>query len=125
MTYFIKFLPICSLFFFETVGAQNSGIDNIFKYQYSIIDTPYGDYFGWIILKKERQSYQGEIIDEDGTSNNLKVTKFDDNQLIFKSKIDGTKCIFRCEIFGDSIRGVGTFSGDEFKFLLKGKRVQD
>jgi hypothetical protein len=122
---YLKYLPIFSLFFFGTVSAQNSSIDSIFKYQYSIIDTPYGDYYGLIILKREGQSYRGEIIDEDGTINSLKVTKFDENWLIFKSKIDGAKSVFRCEIFGDSIRGVGTFSNDEFKFFLKGKRVKD
>ncbi len=121
----VKYLPIFTLTCFWEVNAQIANDDNTVKYQYSVIDTPYGDYYGLIILKKEGKSYKGEMIDEDGIVHELKVQKFDSKQLIFKSKIDGLKSIFRCEILGDSINGTGVFSGDEFEFKLKGAKVKD
>ena len=120
-----NYLSVFLIIFVGQVNAQDSNVDNVFKYQYSVTDTPYGDYFGWIILERKRQSYVGKIIDEDGSINTLKVIKFDDKHLFFKSKIDGLKSVFKCEIFGDSIRGVGIFSGEEFKFVLRGKRVKE
>jgi hypothetical protein len=120
-----KYLPIFTLLCSCEVNAQIANDDNTVKYQYSVIDTPYGDYYGVIILKKEGKSYKGEMIDEDGIVYELKIQKFDSNQLIFKSKIDGLKSIFRCEILGDSVIGTGIFSGDEFEFKLKGTRVKD
>lgn len=119
-----KYLLIFYLLCFWEVNAQIANDDHTVKYQYSVIDTPYGDYYGLIILKKEGKSYKGEMIDEDGIVYELKVQKFDSKQLIFKSKIDGLKSIFRCEILGDSIKGTGVFSGDEFEFQLKGIRVK-
>jgi hypothetical protein len=124
-TYFANYLFAFLISLIGEVSAQNLDSDNIFKYQYSVIDTPYGDYFGWIILERKGQSYAGKIIDEEGSINTLKVTKFDDKRLFFKSRIDGLKSVFKCEIFGDSIRGVGIFPGEEFKFILKGKRVRE
>lgn len=123
--YFGNYLFVLLIIFVGQASAQDLNSDSVFKYQYSVIDTPYGDYFGWIILERKGHSYVGKIIDEDGSMNTLKVTKFDDKRLLFKSKIDGLKSVFNCEIFGDSIRGVGTFSGEEFKFILRGKRIKE
>ena len=120
-----KYLPVFTLLCFWEVNAQIANDDNTVKYQYSVIDTPYGDYYGLISLKKEGKYYRGEMIDEDGIVYELKVQKFDSKQLIFRSKIDGLKSIFRCEILGDSIKGTGVFSGDEFVFKLIGTRVKD
>lgn len=121
----MKCLPVIFLLLFQEICAQRSAADSPIKYQYAIANTPYGDYFGVIVLRREGRSYRGEIVDEDGTITSMKVTKFDGHRLVFKSKIDGTNSRFRCEVFGDSIRGVGIFSGEDFVFVLKGKRVRD
>ena len=125
MPYLLNFLPIPFLFFYGVVSAQKSNIDDTLRYQYSVIDTPYGDYFGWITLKRDGRSYQGKLIDEDGSSHGLQVIKYDNRHLIFKLKFEANKTLFKCEIFGDSIRGLGKFPGEKFEFLLKGRRVKD
>jgi hypothetical protein len=119
----LVFLIIVNLMLTEEIAAQKPVMDYLIKYQYSITDTPYGDYFGWINLKRDGRSYRGEIIDEDGKIYNLKVTRADGKSLNFRLQFDGAKLFFKCELFGDSIRGVGKSSGEKFKFLMKGKKV--
>ena len=42
--------------------------------------------------------------------------------ITFKSNVEETKSLFMCKINGDSIRGTIKVAGDDFPYVLKGKR---
>jgi len=48
----IYIVMLCS-----ALSAQDSSTDLSGKYSYSVVDTPYGDYYGWIILDKKGRRY--------------------------------------------------------------------
>lgn len=116
-TYAICMMSLCT-----SVLAQDTP-DYSGKYAYAIVDTPYGDYFGFIILQKKNNSYMGEIINEEGKKFDLNVIRSNGNRLIFKSNAEETNSLFYCEFFGDSIRANVEVKGDDFPYVLKGKKV--
>ena len=118
IVYFVIFVSYVSL------HAQERPVDLSGKYSYAIVDTPYGDYFGVITLVKKGNSYQGEILDDEGTKYNLRVIRTYGSIIIFKSDIEESKSVFTCEIKGDSIRGTIKVRSDDFNYVLKGKRVE-
>ena len=106
-----------------SLNAQTIPVSRRVLYSYSVINTPYGDYFGKLILNKESKKKEGEIIDEDGKIHKLKILKFTDRQLIFVSYIDNSKAFFDCCIVGDSLKGTAKVKGDDFKYILNGVRI--
>jgi len=106
-----------------SLNAQNIPVSTRVTYSYSVIETPYGDYFGKLILNNESKKKGGEIIDEDGKIHKVKILKFTDRQLIFVSYIDNTKTFFDCSIAGDSLKGTAKVKGDDFKYILNGVRI--
>ena len=110
--------------FSVNLKAQTTNRDNIVTYAYSVIDTPYGDYFGKIVLTKERKQHEGELINEEGKIYRLKIHKFTDKQLIFTAYIEKTKTKFDCSLVGDSIKGNIHFKADDFKYVLKGVKLE-
>ena len=107
-----------------TLNAQTTNSDNVVTYGYSVIDTPYGDYFGKIVLTKERKQHKGELIDDEGEIYRLKIHKLTDKQLIFTAYIEKTKTKFDCSLVGDSIKGNIHFKADDFKYVLKGVKLE-
>jgi len=107
-----------------TLNAQTTNGDNVVTYGYSVIDTPYGDYFGKIVLTKERKQHKGELIDDEGEIYRLKIHKLTDKQLIFTAYIEKTKTKFDCSLVGDSIKGNIHFKADDFKYVLKGVKLE-
>jgi hypothetical protein len=105
--------------------AQDKPYDYSGKYSYAVVDTPYGDYFGWLFLSRKGKSYQGKIVDEDGTPYQVKAIRVDDNRITFKSTIEEAKTLFICEILSDSIRGTIKVTGDDFRYVLKGIRSDE
>lgn len=120
MTCFLFVIVLFSL----NLNAQTTNRDNVVTYGYSVIDTPYGDYFGKIVLTKERKQHEGELIDEEGEIYRLKIHKLTDKQLIFTTYIEKTKTIFDCSLVGDSIKGNIKFKADDFKYVLKGVKLE-
>ena len=110
--------------FSENLKAQTTNRDNIVTYAYSVIDTPYGDYFGKIVLTKERKQHKGELLDDEGEIYRLKIHKLTDKQLIFTTYIEKTRTIFYCRLVGDSIKGNIKFKADDFKYVLKGVKLE-
>lgn len=99
-------------------------LDHSGKYAYAIVDTPYGDYSGFIILKKKDNTYQGEVINEEGIKYDLSVVRSSGNRIIFRSNIEETNSILHCEFFGDSIRANVEVKGDDFPYVLKGTKIK-
>lgn len=96
------------------------------QFNYSIVETPYGDYFRKITLRKIGHHYLGELVDdEDGSSHHLKVIKYDGKEFVFALKFDGLKFVFSCRIVGDSLVGTGVSRREDFEFLLKGKLIRN
>jgi hypothetical protein len=94
-------------------------------YFYSIVDTPYGDYFGKITFRKRGNSYESEIINEDSVRYDIKVIKTEGTKIIFRTNLENSKSTGTCEIIGDSIRGNLAVKGDDFNYILKGKKIHD
>lgn len=92
------------------------------KYRYSVINTPYGDFFGWLTLKKSGNTYKGEIVNDEGKEFYMKVIKFSGNRLVFRSNIEGTNSLISCQFFGDSLRANVAVHGDDFPYILKGAK---
>lgn len=60
---------------------------NDIKYKFSILDTPYGDYFGELILYANENYKSGILLDEENNISPVKVLKFNDEKLDFKAYI--------------------------------------
>jgi len=106
------------------LNAQTTNRYNVVTYVYSVIGTPYGDYFGKIVLTKERKQHKGELLDDEGEIYRLKIHKLTDKQLIFTTYIEKTRTIFYCRLVGDSIKGNIKFKADDFKYVLKGVKLE-
>lgn len=102
--------------------AQKTQIDRSGRYHYKVLDTPYGDFSGWIILKKKKNSYEGEIINDEGRTFKMKVLKHKGDQLIFRTDLEDTNSLATCKFSGDSIFGHISVKGDDFPYLIKGKK---
>lgn len=94
------------------------------EYNYSIPDTPYGDYFGKLILRKPADLWQGEMINEEGIRSPLRGIKVQENRVSFKADIEDTNdSYFELEVSGDSLRGSIVVKGDDFNYVLKAKKI--
>lgn len=120
----IALLIVLFGFSFSLLG-QDMAADISGRYAYSVVDTPYGDFFGWIILRKNGNTYKGEIIDEEGKQSQLKVIRSQGTQLEFRSNLEDSKSLFICSFFGDSVWAEVRVDKDDFKYILKGKKVVD
>jgi len=118
----VKILIVLTFFAFMAVG-QSVINDYTGKYQYSVLDTPYGDFFGHLILRKTGQQYEGEIINGEGKKFNVNVIRVRNNTIVFKSNIEETNSILSCRFVGDSIHANVEVQGDKFLYVLKGKKI--
>lgn len=107
-----------------TLSAQTETTISTITYSYSIIDTPYGDYFGKIVIMNEEKRKTCKLIVDDGMKYEIKIIQFDDRQLVFRAFIERTKMLFCCKLVGDSIKGNVKIKGDNFNYILKGIRIE-
>ena len=115
---FIAFFIFCSY----SLVAQNNDLDLSGTWDYQVTKTPYGNFFGKIILKKTDDTYTGEIINKQGKKYTLDVVRCKGNRLIFNSNIEETTSLVSCVFQGDSIKATIEVQGDNFLYKLKGKR---
>jgi hypothetical protein len=92
-------------------------------WKYEVRDTPSGDFFGNIILKKVNEKYTGEIINDKGLKDSIHVTEHEGNKLVFTSQVEEADETFHCVFTGDSLHASIDVVGDNFNYQLRAKRV--
>jgi len=118
-----KWIVFMSLVFAVALPLiAQSSLDFSGKFSYAIVDTPYGDYFGHIVLRKKGESYEGEIVNDEGRKFDLKVLRTRGNVIVFKSNAEDTNSTFTCRLEGDSLKANVEVEGDTFLYKLRGKR---
>ena len=92
-------------------------------WKYEVRDTPSGDYFGNLVLKKVNGKYQGQIINDQGMKDSIKVTEVTGNKMVFTAQVEQADETFNCVFTGDSLHAAIDVVGDNFKYQLRAKRV--
>jgi len=93
------------------------------SWKYEVRDTPSGDFFGNIVLKKVNGKYQGEIINDKGSKDSISVTSVTGNKMVFTSHVEQADETFNCVFTGDSLHADIDVVGDNFTYKLRAKRV--
>ncbi|SKC83345.1 hypothetical protein [Ohtaekwangia koreensis] len=93
------------------------------SWMYSVTDTPYGNFYGTIILNKSGETYNGKVVNKAGKQYTLDVLRVKGNRLVFSSNVEETNSIFNCSFKGDSVLATIEVKGDKFLYKLKGKKV--
>lgn len=94
------------------------------SYKYECKNTPSGDYFGTLTLKKVSEQYVGDIINSKGRKFEITFLRQKGNRLIFSSNLEDTNnSILTCDFQGDSLRATIEVKGDDFLYKLRGKKV--
>ncbi len=111
------------LLFVSTADAQRKKVsDYAGTWNYEVKNTPSGDYFGKIILVKDKKTYKGEAINKAGMKFRFDLVSMKGNQLVFSTNLEDTnstvKCIFKGNIMTADIK----VAGDEFAYKMKAKR---
>lgn len=92
------------------------------RWYYEVKNTPYGNFYGVIILKRKDTAYTGEIINKAGKKFKLEVMRVKSNKMVFSSNVEDTNSIFNCQFKGDSLLATVEVKGDQFLYRLKAKR---
>jgi len=94
-------------------------------YKYEVRNTPYGDYFGVLTLRKVGEKYEGEFVNNKGKKYPINFFKVRDNKMIFSSNIEDTdNSMVSCVFVGDSIKATIEVKGDNFLYKLNGEKTK-
>jgi hypothetical protein len=118
-------LILNAICFYQLYQTPDRLDDIIGTYSYSVQDTPYGDYNGYLYLWRKENKLEGEIENEESTKYYLKWVGQKGNSLIFKSNIEETKSTLSVEFYQDSLRGTIKVKGDDFPYEIKGKKIKN
>ena len=118
----VKLLVLWSLL---TYGQPEPSGDLAGTWAYEIKETPYGDYYGDLILEKDDNTYQGKIVNDEGITYQIDVIRVKGNKMVFTSDVEDTDSMFSANFQGDSLNAVIEVKGDDFLYKLKGKRKSE
>lgn len=122
--FFISF-KLLVLWSLHTYGQSEPLDDLAGTWAYEVKDTPYGDYYGDLVLEKDDNTYKGKIVNDEGTTYQIDIIKVKGNKMVFTSDIEGTDSMFSANFQGDSLNAVIEVKGDDFLYKLKGKRKSE
>ncbi|UCJ05006.1 hypothetical protein KTO58_15005 [Chitinophaga pendula] len=87
---FLKWLLLIS-----TIGTTaNTGLHNTQDtdfsgtYQYEMKNTPYGDFMGKIILKKEKETYRIEVVNNKGEQFSARIIRLKGNRIVMATNFE-------------------------------------
>jgi hypothetical protein len=121
---FPAFGLLASLLFISNPTPAQTVRDYSGAYKYEVRNTPSGDFFGTLTLRKEDDKYVGEIVNDKGRKFTVNFLRLRDDRLIFSSNVEDTNnSIFTCDFKGDSLRATIEVKGDDFLYKLRGKKV--
>ena len=115
---------IFTLFFFvSNANAQKKKApDYAGTWNYEVKDTPTGDYFGKIILVKDKKTYKGEAINKAGIKFRFDLVSMKGNKLVFSTNLEETNSTVNCTFKGNAMTADVKVAGDDFAYKMKGKR---
>jgi hypothetical protein len=115
---------IFGLFFFvSNVNAQSKKTaDYAGTWNYEVKNTPSGDYFGKIILVKDKKTYKGEAINKAGIKFRFDLISIKSNKLIFSTNLENTNSTVTCIFKGNTMTADIKVAGDDFAYKMKAKR---
>jgi hypothetical protein len=112
------------LFFISNANAQSKKAPNYAgTWNYEVKNTPYGDYFGKIILVKDKKIYKGQLINKAGIKYRFDLVSMKGKQLVFSSNLEETNSTLNCTFNGDMMTADVKVMGDDFAYKMKAKRT--
>jgi hypothetical protein len=112
------------LFFVSIANAQKKkAFDYAGTWNYEIKDTPSGDYFGKIILVKDKKTYKGEAINKAGIKFRFDLVSMKGNQLVFNTFLENVNSIVNCTFKGNTMTANVKVAGDDFAYKMKAKKL--
>jgi hypothetical protein len=112
------------LFLVLNVNAQKKKVsDYAGTWNYEVKDTPSGDYFGKIILVKDKKTYKGEAINKAGIKFRFDLVSMKGNQLVFSTNLENTNSTVNCTFKGNAMTANVKVAGDDFGYKMKAKRL--
>jgi hypothetical protein len=112
------------LFFVLNANAQKKkSSDYAGTWNYEVKDTPSGDYFGKIILVKDKKTYKGEAINKAGIKFRFDLVSMKGNQLVFSTNLEDTNSMVNCTFKGNSMTANVKVLDDDFAYKMKAKRL--
>ena len=112
------------LFFVLNANAQKKKAPGFSgTWNYEVKDTPSGDYFGKIILVKDKKSYKGEVINKAGIKFRFDLVSMKGNQLVFSTNLEDTNSTVNCTFKGNAMTANVKVAGDDFAYKMKAKRL--
>jgi hypothetical protein len=115
------FIFLCAVLWIIPGHAQQTE-DLSGRWYYEVKNTPYGNFYGVIILKKQNEAYAGQIINKAGKKFKVDVVRVKGNRMVFLSNVEDTNSTFNCQFKGDSLLATVEVKGDKFLYKLKAKR---
>ena len=115
---------IFTLFFFvsEANAQKKKASDFAGTWNYEVKDTPTGDYFGKIILVKDKKTYKGEAINKAGIKFRFDLVSMKGNKLVFSSNLEQTNSMVNCVFKGNTMTADVKVAGDDFAYKMVSKR---
>lgn len=111
------------LFFVLNVNAQKKkASDYAGTWNYEVKDTPSGDYFGKIILVKDKKTYRGEAINKAGIKFRFDLVSMKGNQMVFSTNLENTNSMVNCTFKGNIMTAHVKVLEDDFDYKMKAKR---
>ena len=92
-------------------------------WNYEVKNTPSGDYFGKIILVKDKKTYKGEAINKAGIKFRFDLVSMKGNQLVFNTFLENANSIVNCTFKGNTMTANVKVEGDDFAYKMKAKRL--
>ena len=107
----------------SNVNAQMKKISNYAgTWNYEVKNTPSGDYFGKIILVKDKKTYRGEVINEAGIKFRFDLVSMKGNHLVFNTNLENTNSMVNCTFNGNTMTADVKVAGDDFAYKMKAKK---
>jgi hypothetical protein len=112
------------LFIVLNANAQKKkALDYAGTWNYEVKDTPSGDYFGKIILIKNKKNYKGEAINKAGIKFRFDLVSMKGNQVVFNTNLENTNTIVNCTFKGNAMTADVKVAGDDFAYKMKAKKL--
>lgn len=106
----------------DAYAQKKKAADFSGTWNYEVKNTPSGDYFGKIILVKDKKTYKGEAINKGGIKFRFDLVSIKGNQVVFNTNLENTNSIVNCTFKGNSMTANVKVAGDDFAYKMKAKK---
>ncbi len=122
------FLSLLFLFLTTFLFSQQKITDYTGTWDYQVLNTPSGDYFGQLIISKKDGIYHGVIHTKRGEKAIAKIKKMEGDSVILSTNVEGFFSFLKGSFKGTIIEGEvsNEFSGEApYEFYAQKKVIQD